>query len=78
MAVADRPDALEVIADRWDRAQGCADHGLGDESDDAAGADFDDLVLERLSGPGGIVRVALVFPFEPINVAGVDMMGLDQ
>ena len=78
VAVANRPDALEIVADRRDRAQGRADHGLGDEGDDAVGADFDDLVLERLGGSGCVVRVALTLPLQPVGVAGVDVVSPDQ
>src|SRR6185437_10338648 len=78
MTVADRPDALEIIASRGDRAKGRARHGLGYERDHPAGADFDDPVLERLRGPGRVVRFALALPLEAIGVAGVDVMGLDQ
>ena len=78
VAIADRPDALEIIADRRDGAGGRADHGLGDEGDDAIRADLDELVLERLRGPRRVIRVALALPLQPIGVAGIDVVGLDQ
>ena len=74
VAIADRPDALEIIADRRDRACGRADDSLGHESDDAIGADFEDAILERLRGPGRIIGVALAFALQPIGVAGVDVI----
>ncbi len=78
VAIADRPDALEIIADRRDRARGRADHGLGHECDDAIRADLDKLVLQRLRGSRRIIGVALAFPLHSIGVARVDVMGLDQ
>ena len=78
VAIADRPDALEIIADRRDGAGGRADHGLGHESDDAIRTDLDELILQRLRGSRRIIRVALAFSLHPIGVAGVDVMGLDQ
>ena len=78
VAVADRPDALEIVADRRHGAGSGADHGLGHEGDDAFRADFDKLVLERLSGPRRIIRVALALSLQPVGIAGVDVVRLDQ
>ncbi len=78
MAIADRPDALEIVADRRRRAQGGADYGFGDEGDHALGADLDDLVLERLSRPRRIVSVALARAAQAVGIAGVDMVSLDE
>ncbi len=78
VAVADRPDALEIIADRRNRASRRADYGFGHKSDDPIGADFEDLLLERLRGPGRIISLALALSLQAIGVAGIDMMSLDQ
>ena len=55
-----------------------ADHGFGHESDHPIGPDRDELILQRLGGSRRIIRIALALPLQPVGVAGVDVMGLDQ
>ena len=78
VAVADGADALEIIRHRRHRARGRADHGFGDKGDDLIGAEFQNLVLQRLRRARGIGRIALAGILQAIGKAGIDMMGFDQ
>ena len=78
VAVADRPDALEIVADRR-RGAGVAPTTVSaTKAMTLFGPISTSFLLERLSGPRRIIRVALALPPQPIGVAGVDVVGLDQ
>ena len=56
VAVADRADAPEIVADGRHGAGGRPDDGFRDEGDDAVGADLDELIFERLGRARRIIR----------------------
>ena len=78
VAVADLADAPEIAGHRRHRAKRRADHRLGNEGDDLIGAEFEDLVLQLLRQPGGIIVRRLFRALVAPGVAGRDVMRLGQ
>ena len=76
--VADLADAAEIALGRRHRAQGRADHRLGDEGHDRVLAQFEDFGLQLVGRAQPIVSLALALLGPAIGEAGRDVMGLDQ
>ena len=77
VAVADLAHALEIARHRRDRAQGGADHRLGDEGDDVVAAELLDLGLELVGqalaiGLRRLVRAAVAILVDRRHVVRLD------